>query len=145
MFGKPNLVNQTLDGKEAVLMSRPTAKDLTQRELEVMHVFWRHGRQTAQEVRDQLARGGPELTYTTVATLVRILYEKGFLKQCNDERPFAYVPARTYEDVTSRLLGDVLDRVFGGSREQLLMRLLGQGRLTKRERAFLEAILEEEP
>jgi predicted transcriptional regulator len=144
MFGKPNLVSQTLDGKEAVLMSRPAAKDLTQRELEVMHIFWKHGRLTAQEVRDLLALSGPELTYTTVATLVRILHEKGFLKQCNDERPFAYVPARSYEDISGRLLGDVLDRVFGGSREQLLMRLLEQGHLTKRERAFLEAILEEE-
>jgi len=126
-------------------MARPAALALTERELEVMHVFWTHGRLTAQEVRDHLASSGPELTYTTVATLVRILHEKGFLKQCNEERPFAYVAARSYEEITGRLLGDVLDRVFRGSREQLLMRLLEQGHLTKGERAFLEAILEEAP
>ena len=126
-------------------MSRPTAKDLTQRELDVMHVFWKQGRLTAQEVRDHLAVAGLELTYTTVATLVRILHEKSFLKQLNDERPFTYSAAKSYEKVTSRLLGDVLDRVFGGSREQLLMRLFEQGQLTKQERAVLKTILEEEP
>src|ERR1700758_178594 len=102
-------------------MPRPAAKDLTQRELEEMHVFWKHGRLTALEARARLAAKGPSLTYTTVATLVRILHDKGFLKLLNDERPFVYAPAKSYEHVTRRLLGDVLDRVFGGSREQLLM------------------------
>lgn len=125
-------------------MSRPAAKDLTQRELEVMQVYWKRGSLTAADARAHLAADGPELTYTTVATLVRILHEKGFLKQLNLERPFVYAPAKSYQDVTGRLLGDVLDRVFGGSREQLLMRLFEQGHLTKRERAFLEDILEGE-
>ncbi len=126
-------------------MSRPAAKDLTQRELEVMHVFWKHGRLTAQDAREHLLRAEIELNYTTVANLVRILHEKGFLRQENDERPFVYVPSRSYEQVTGRLLGDILDRVFRGSREQLLMRLLEQKQLTEKERAFLRTILEEKP
>ena len=145
MFGKPNLVCQILDGKEAVPMSRPAAKDLTgAAKLQLMQVYWKHGPLTAIEARAYLATNGTELTYTTVATLVRILHDKGFLTQTNNERPFVYAPAKSYEDVTGRLLRDVLNRVFGGSREQLLMRLLEQRSLTKRERAFLEGILEEE-
>ncbi|MDR3639288.1 MAG: BlaI/MecI/CopY family transcriptional regulator, partial [Isosphaeraceae bacterium] len=86
-------------------MARPAAKELTERELQVMHAFWGRGEEatTVGEVRDQLARSGLDLAYTTVATLVRILTEKGFLAQTNDERPFLYRPARTYEEV-SRLL-----------------------------------------
>lgn len=125
-------------------MSRPPAKDLTQRELEVMQVFWKHGALTAADARDRLAAARRELTYTTVATLVRILAEKGFLKQVNDARPFVYVPARPYEEVSRRLLGDVLQRVFGGSREQLLMRLMEQRPLTERERGVLQALLKED-
>ncbi|MFO0969257.1 MAG: BlaI/MecI/CopY family transcriptional regulator [Gemmataceae bacterium] len=125
-------------------MSRPAA-DLTQRELEVMHVFWRQRRLTAAEARDCLARAGRDLTYPTVANLVRILHEKGFLEQTNDERPFTYEPVQSYEDVSQNLLSDVLDRVFRGSREQLLVRLLERRPLTGKERAFLQAILEEEP
>ena len=74
---------------------------------------------------------------------VRILHEKGFLEQTNDERPYRYRPARSYEEVSRRLLGEVLERVFRGSREQLLVRLIEQRQLTARERAILEEILEE--
>ncbi len=122
-------------------MARPSAKDLTERELEVMHVFWKHGEQTAAEARDRLAEAGLDRAYTTVATLVRILHDKGFVEPTNAERPFRYRPARSYEEVSRRLLGDVLERVFRGSREQLLVRLVEQRKLTDRERAVLEEIL----
>ncbi|MFL5339101.1 MAG: BlaI/MecI/CopY family transcriptional regulator [Gemmataceae bacterium] len=123
-------------------MGRPAARDLTERELEVMHVFWELGEMTAQEARDRLAAAGTDRAYTTVATLVRILHEKGFLESTNGERPFRYRPARTHEEVSGRLLGDLIDRVFRGSREQLLVCLLERRRLTAQERAVLEAILE---
>ncbi len=124
-------------------MARPPAKELTERELEVMHVFWSRGQSTVAEVRDELAAAGRELAYTTVATLVRILTEKGFLEQTNAERPFQFRPVRSYEEVSRSLLGDVVERVFRGSREQLLLRLLDQRKLTPKERAMLESILRE--
>lgn len=125
-------------------MSRPPAKELTQRELEVMQVFWKHGSLTAAAARDYLAAAQRDLTYTTVATLVRILHEKRFLRQLNDERPFVYAAARPYEEVSGRLLGDVLERVFRGSREQLLMRLVERQPLSQRERAVLQGLLKED-
>jgi predicted transcriptional regulator len=124
-------------------MARPAAKDLTERELELMHVYWRHGELTAADARDRLAADGPDLTYPTVANLVRGLHEKGFLEQTNEERPFRYRPQRSYEDVSGRLLGEVVRRVFGGSREDLLLRLVEHRKLTARELEVLEAILKE--
>lgn len=124
-------------------MARPPARDLTERELEVMHVFWRQPRATAAEARDHLAAAGLDRAYTTIATLVRILHDKGFLEQLNDERPFVFRAARSYEEVSGRLLGDVLDRVFRGSREQLLVRLVEQRKLSAREREVLQEILKE--
>ncbi len=125
-------------------MARPPAKELTDRELEIMHVFWRRGPSTAAEIRDQLAAAGRDLAYTTVATLIRILSEKGFLLQTNTERPFVYRPARDFQDVSRSMVGDLIERVFHGSREQLLVRLLEQRKLTAKERAILEAILRKE-
>jgi predicted transcriptional regulator len=125
-------------------MARPAARDLTDRELEVMHVFWRCREATAAEARDHLAATGLDRTYPTVANLVRILLDKGFLEQVTAERPFRYRPVRSYEDVSGRLLGDLVRRVFRGSREQLLVRLVGGRKLTAQERAALEAILKEQ-
>jgi BlaI family transcriptional regulator, penicillinase repressor len=124
-------------------MARPPAKELTERELEVMHVFWSRGQSTVAEVRDVLAESGLDRAHTTIATLVRILNDKGFLVQTNQERPFAYRPAQSYEEVSRKLLGDVVDRVFRGSRELLLVRLMEQKALSSREREWLEDLLRE--
>lgn len=125
-------------------MARPRVKELTERELEVMHAFWERGDASIAEIRDDLNESGRELAYTTVATLVRILGEKQFLEQVNDERPFIYRPARSFEDVSRNMLGDLLDRVFGGSREQLMLRLIEKKKLTKREKDVLKSLLDEE-
>jgi len=126
-------------------MSRPAAKELTERELEVMQVFWEGGEMTAQDARDRLAVAGIDRAYVTVANLVRILVDKAYLKATNDERPFTYIPVRSREEVSRGFVGDLLQRVFGGSREQMLAHLLGGNRrLSASERKLLQKILEEQ-
>lgn len=125
-------------------MGRPPARDLTERELEVMHVFWKHGEATAAEAREKLATSGLDRAYTTIANLVRALEDKGFLKQINSGRPFRYLPVRSYEDISGRLLGDLVQRVFRGSRAQLLYRLVEDRKLSPEERTALESILKEQ-
>ena len=125
-------------------MARPKTKELTERELEVMHALWDRGEGTIADLRADLQESGRELAYTTVATLVKILHEKKFIEQTNDERPFRFRPVRSFDDVSKNIVGDLVDRVFGGAREQLLMRLFDQGKLTDNERQFLEQILGEQ-
>lgn len=130
-------------------MARPKAKELTARELEVMHVFWERNQSdsvtemTVSEVRDALQRAGRDLAYTTVATLVRILVEKEFLNQTNEERPFFYQAIRSFDEVSGSMLGDMIQKVFGGSREKLLVRLMEERKLTKKELKALDDILRE--
>lgn len=125
-------------------MARPAAKELTARELEVMHTFWERGEQTASEARDQLESQGIDRAYVTVANLVRILVEKVYLKSVNDQRPFRYVPTRSFADVSNSLVGDLVRRVFHGSREQLLVHLLQAKKLTRKEKSVLRSLLEDE-
>ena len=126
-------------------MSKPPTKELTERELEVMHVFWRDGAITAADARERLARAGLDRAYVTVANLVRILVEKGFLKATNSERPFTDKPIRSFEEVSGNFVGDLIHRVFGGSREKMLIQLLGGNRrLSAAERKLLEQVLEEQ-
>ena len=125
-------------------MARPAARELTERELEVMHVFWRRGGLSAAEARDWLAEGDVDLAYVTVANLVRILVEKGFLEQTNDKRPFQYRAVQSFKDVSGKLVRNLVQRVFDGSRELLLVQVLKQSKLTPAERAALEEILKEQ-
>jgi predicted transcriptional regulator len=126
-------------------MSRPLAKELTERELEVMQVFWDGGEMTANAARDLLAEAGIDRAYVTIANLVRILVDKGYLRATNQERPFTYLPVRSREDVSQSFVGDLLERVFGGSREKMLVHLLGgQQGLTAAERTLLQQVLEDQ-
>jgi BlaI family transcriptional regulator, penicillinase repressor len=125
-------------------MVRPAARELTERELEVMHLFWKRGQLSASEARDHLAEHGIDRAYVTVANLVRLLVEKGFLEQTNDERPFQYRPVRAFQDVSRSLVRELVERVFHGSREELLVQVLGQKKLTAKERAVLLQILKEQ-
>ena len=124
-------------------MVRPKSKELTDRELEVMRVFWEEGEATAEEARHRLEATGIPLAYVTVANVVRQLESKGFLNQKNDQRPFIYIAKRSFEDVSSRILGNMLQKLFGGSREKLLVQLLSKRQLSQQERRFLEEILEQ--
>jgi BlaI family penicillinase repressor len=125
-------------------MARPTTKELTERELEVMQTYWQQGEATAAQARDRLAAVGLDRAYVTVANLVRALSDKGFLQQTNGERPFSYRPARSFEEVSHSLVRDLVTRVFQGSREQLLLNVLKRRRLTTKERTLLREILEEQ-
>ena len=126
-------------------MSRPASKELTQRELEVMHVFWKKPEITAMEAREVLSDRGVDRAYVTVANLVRVLGEKGFLAPTNRQRPFKYRPTRSFEDVSGSLIRDLVQRVFHGSREELLVQMLGgKKKLSKAERELLSQVLKEQ-
>lgn len=125
-------------------MVRPKAKELTARELAVMQVFWKSNEATAEDARDHLAKSGEELAYVTVANVVRSLADKGFLSQINSERPFLYKAAKSFDEVSKNIVGDVLTRLFSGSREAMLVNLLDRRKLTAKERAFLAEILRQQ-
>ncbi len=125
-------------------MARPKAKELTERELEIMHLFWKHGELTIADALERLNRTGHDLAYTTVATLVRILCEKDFLTQTTESRPHQFRPRRSFKDVSGRLVKDLVKRVFGGSREALLVRLMQDKSLTESERQTLERLMRED-
>ncbi|HBE72120.1 MAG TPA: CopY family transcriptional regulator [Planctomycetaceae bacterium] len=126
-------------------MARPRASELTDRELEIMNVFWDgdSSEVTIAAVQERLGIGGRELAYTTVATLVRILVEKGFLKQVTQRRPHMFAATRSRKEVSGRLLRNLTQRVFGGSAEALVMRLMEDEQLSASERKRLQDLLQD--
>jgi predicted transcriptional regulator len=125
-------------------MVRPKAVELTARELAIMHVYWQRADATAEEVREALASTGEKLAYATVANVIRVLTDKGALTQLNDDRPFRFAAQRSFEDVSKNLVGDLIRRVFAGSREALLVQMFSQRKLTAEERSFLVGLLQSE-
>lgn len=122
-------------------MVRPKAKELTQRELAVMRHYWRCEEATAEEARLALEEAGEALAYATVANVVRGLADKGVLELANSERPFRYRAVKSFEEVSSSLVGDLISRLFDGSRQAMLVQLFSQKGLSEQEREFLQEVL----
>jgi predicted transcriptional regulator len=87
-----------------------------------MNALWENGPSTVQAVQEKLP--GERLAYTTVQTMLNILERKGRVKRRLIGKAYEYRPALSREKAIGEALGDMLDRVFGGSVEALLMTLV---------------------
>lgn len=121
-------------------MARRKTEHLTPLELEIMHVLWVSGPANVQTVQQKLDR---ELAYTTVQTMLNILHRKGKVKRNLKERAYFYKPAVSRSQVTGQHISDIVDRLFGGSAESLVMSLVETKHLTPKTLARLQKLLEE--
>jgi BlaI family transcriptional regulator, penicillinase repressor len=94
---------------------------LTKLELKIMQVIWRRGSSTVAAVQAEVK---PGLAYTTVQTVLNILERKGKLNRELDGRAYVYSARVSEEKAIGQSLGDMIDRMFGGSSEELVMSLL---------------------
>lgn len=117
---------------------------LTHRELDIMSVLWRNGSGTVGEVSDEL---DDDLAYSTVLTMLRTLEGKGHVRHEAEGKAYRFYPVTRQEDVGGGALDRVLDKIYQGSRELLVTRLLADEEISpgelKRIRRMLNERLEE--
>ena len=99
----------------------PSQTGLTKLELRIMQAVWKRGGSTVGEVQAEL---NPPLAYTTVQTMLNILERKGKLKRELEGRAYVYTAKVSEAKALSQQLRDLVDRMFGGSSEELVMSLL---------------------
>jgi BlaI family transcriptional regulator, penicillinase repressor len=107
---------------------------LTKLELRIMQVIWRCGRCTVSAVQQELE---PPLAYNTVQTMLNILERKGKLKRGLRGRAYVYSAAITEAKALGQGVRDLIDRMFGGSSEELVMSLLKTGQIDAKKLADL--------
>ena len=113
----------------------------TDRELDVMAVLWDRGDATVSEVQERLP---DTLAYTTVLTVLRTLEEKGHVShRAGEGRAYRYYPLVERAEAGSSVLEGVLDRVFAGSPELLLTRLVDDHALSDGELERMRRLLDE--
>ena len=115
------------------------------RELDVMAVLWELGSGTVSEVRERLPA---ELAYTTVLTILRNLEGKGFVRHEEEGKAHRYFPLVARQAAERSAVARLVDRLFQGSPELLLTRLVDESQLSpeamRRMRELLRQRLDEE-
>lgn len=95
--------------------------DFSARELDVMSVLWREGSGTVAEVRGALI---DPLGYTTVLKVLQILEDKGAVRHEEEGRAYRYFPLVEPEEAGGHALRRILDKIYQGSAEMVLARLV---------------------
>lgn len=116
------------------MATRPAKNGLTRLELKIMQVIWKRGSCPVSAVQAELK---PALAYTTVQTILNILERKGKLRRELEGRAYVYSARVSEEKALGQSLRDLIDRMFGGSSEELVMSLLKSRQIDARRLAKL--------
>lgn len=116
------------DKKEKSVTGEPTKS-----ELEILQILWKTGPSTARFVNDELNRTIRKVIYMSTLKLMQIMVEKGLLKKEESGLRHVYWAAVEESKTKGVLLDRVVDTLFGGSASSLLMQLIGNKKLSKKE------------
>jgi predicted transcriptional regulator len=114
----------------------------TDAELAILRVLWRRGPCTVREVQVELTQAQPT-GYTTALKLLQIMTEKGLVERDESRRTHVYRASRPEEQTQRQLVGDLLERAFGGSAEKLVMQALASKPASAEELAAIRALLDQ--
>jgi predicted transcriptional regulator len=121
-------------------MAEREKSTLTKLELQIMQVIWRLGAGNVGAVQDGLEQ---RLAYTTVQTMLNILERKGKLKRRLRGRSYEYSATVTKAKASGNAVRDLVDRMFGGSTEDLVMSLIKNKQIDAEQIARLSKMLDE--
>lgn len=114
---------------------------LTDREASLMEVLWERGASTVAEVREALE---DRLAYTTVLTILRTLEAKGFVTHDEEGRAHRYSALIERDRAQQSALQALKHKLFKGSTELLVTRLVADRKLSATEIERIRQLLDEQ-
>ena len=114
----------------------------TDAELALLRVLWKRGPSTVRQVHDVVSAERPS-GYTTVLKVLQIMTEKGLVERDERARTHVYRAALSAGETQRQLVGDLVDRAFGGSPAALVMQALAARRASPEEMAEIRRLLDE--
>lgn len=122
-------------------MARGKTNGPTEKELAILKVLWAKGPCTVRQVNDQI-NTEKETGYTTTLKLMQIMADKGLLVRNESAFKHVYKPAVSAESTEKQIVGDVLDKVFSGSAERMVMRAITSKRMSAEELKNIRRLLD---
>jgi predicted transcriptional regulator len=127
-------------------MPRPAPATPTELELLILKVLWRAEDDgdvplAVREIRDRLAEGGRDLAHTSVVTMLNIMAGKRLAKRYKRKNVLYFSPRVSRECVHRSTVSDLLDRVFDGSAEKLMVALLDSSDVNAKQIAEVKKII----
>jgi predicted transcriptional regulator len=122
--------------------NEPTTPRPTDAELAILRVLWERGPATVRDVHEALS-ATQDSGYTTVLKLMQIMTDKGLVQRDESQRAHVYVAKLSQRSTQRQLLGDLVDRAFGGSPAKLVLQALAGRRTSPEELHEIRQLLDE--
>ena len=122
-------------------MSRNTPRP-TDAELEILRVLWERGPSTVRQVHEALA-ATRETGYTTTLKLMQIMADKGLVTRDESSRTHIYAARASQETTQRQLVNDLVQRAFGGSAAELVLRALATHKTSGEELEEIRRLIDE--
>lgn len=120
-------------------MARPTSKQPTDGEMEILQALWRLGSTGLGDLCGELRKHRAVAT-TTVATRLKIMLDKGLVHRVQGPSGYLWSANKSLDEARSSLLGGVIERVFEGSAQNLVLHLLDHGQLGKKDLEEIQSL-----
>ncbi|AKU25175.1 transcriptional regulator [Massilia sp. NR 4-1] len=117
----------------------------TPSELEMLRLLFALGPATAKQVHQAALESRPEINYATVLRLLQVMHTKGLLARDESQRAHVYSAVQEQDSIQTGLLKDLINKAFAGSGKALVLAALRGGHVSARERAEIQALLDEDP
>ncbi len=124
------------------MADKPTPRP-TDAELAILRVLWQRGPSTVREVHDALS-SSQETGYTTVLKLLQIMTDKGIVVRDESQRAHVYASSESEQRTQRKLIGDLMQRAFGGSPSKLVMQALSATRASADELTAIRRLLDQQ-
>jgi predicted transcriptional regulator len=121
-------------------MARPASQHPTDGELEILRVFWNRGPSSLAEICEAL-RQDRDVATTTVATMLRVMFDKGLVRRKRAGRGHRWSAAVTQEAAARSMVGKLVDGIFDGSASRLVAHLVEGGQLSSDELVELRELI----
>lgn len=124
-------------------MARPPNQNPTDGELEVLNILWESGPSELGKICAAIRRNRPVAT-TTIATVLGVMLEKGFVKRTDGLRGYLWSARLSQRATAKRVLRRLVDRMFEGSAQSLVAHLMESVDLSEKDRQEIRRLLDEE-
>ena len=116
-------------------------KTLTKGEEDVMKILWMLGNGTVNDILEHCDEPKPK--YTTVATFLKLLEDKGFAGHTSTGKSNMYYPVVEQKEYAGSVAGNMLDSFFGGSLVQMFSFFSSEKKLSSKEKQELLKLAQE--
>lgn len=119
-------------------------RTLTRAEMEIMAILWDNSRgMTTHEIIEHYPE--PKPAYSTIATFMKILTNKGFVthrKREDSGKTFFFYPSITRQEYTRKFMAGVKHTLFEGSLKSLISFFIEEEEISDEEMKDILAIME---